>query len=95
MVPVAAHETLASILPACHRYLHVFTLHCTAHALDLALERIGELDFFKSSIDKAKKVVQTITNSHAPHAIFKLKSTLRLLKPGKCATGYCILQNCP
>ena len=28
--------------------------------------------------------MQTITNSHAPHAIFKQKSELRLLKPGKC-----------
>lgn len=62
-------------------------MHCTAHALDLALERIGELEFFKSSIDKAKKVIQTITNSHAPHAIFNQKSALRLLKPGKYILG--------
>ena len=76
---------------ACHRYPHVFTLHCTAHALDLALERIGELEFFKSAIDRAKKVVQLITNSHAPHAIFKGKSELRLLKPGECRMGSCCL----
>jgi hypothetical protein len=31
----------------------------------------------------AKKVVQTITNSHGPQAIFKQKSALRLLKPGE------------
>ena len=69
------------ILLACHRYPHVFTLHCTGHALDLALERIGELDFFKNAIDRLKKIVQLITNSHAPRAIFKEKSALRLLKP--------------
>jgi hypothetical protein len=49
----------------------------------LALEKIGELQFFNSCIDKAKKVIQTITNSHAPHAIFNQKSKLRLLKPGE------------
>lgn len=60
----------------------MFTLHCTAHALDLALERIGELGFFKDAIDRARKVVQLITNSHAPHAAFNSTSKLRLLKPG-------------
>ena len=70
-------------LCACYRYPHIFTLHCTAHALDLALERIGALDFFKSAVDRAKKVVQTITNAHTPHAIFKGKSDLRLVKPGE------------
>ena len=68
-----------------HRYPHVFTLHYTAHALDLALEAIGDHQFFMSCTDKARKVVQTITNSHAPHAIFLQKSKVRLLKPGKCA----------
>ena len=74
---------LSTISAVRHRYPHIFTLHCTAHALDLALEKIGELQFFKTCIEKAKKIVQTITNSHAPHAIFKQKSALRLLKPGE------------
>ena len=77
------YEQLSCNTSVCRRYPHIFTMHCTAHALDLALERMGELPFFKSCIDKAKKVVQTITNSHAPHAIFKQKSQLRLLKPGE------------
>ena len=85
------HEQLIDAPSAYYRYPHVFTLHCTAHALDLALERIGELAFFKDAIDKAKKVVQQITNSHAPHAVFKAMSELRLLKPGKCRAGNRIL----
>lgn len=47
------------------------------------MEKIGHLSEFKDAVDKAKKVIQVITNSHSPHAIFKEKSTLRLLKPGK------------
>lgn len=70
------------------RYPHIFTLHCRAHGLDLALEWIGELDFFKDAVDRAKKVVQTITNAHTPHAIFKGKSMLRLVKPGEYRWAY-------
>ena len=69
----------------------MFTLHCTAHALDLALERIGELEFFKDAIDRARKVVQLITNSPAPHAAFNSSSKLRLLKPGESNAGSCNL----
>ncbi|CAL8465879.1 g5415 [Coccomyxa elongata] len=76
----SANESANKLLE--ERYPHIFTLHCTAHALDLALEKIGELQFFQSCIDKAKKVVQIITNSHGPHAILKQKSALRVLKPG-------------
>ena len=80
-----------SFLFVCHSYLNVFTLHCTAHALDLALEQIGEHDFSKSAINRAKKVVQLITKSPAPHAVFKGKSELRLLKPGNRRIGNCCL----
>ena len=62
--------------------------------MDLALERIGDLDFFDSAVAKAKKIVQTITNSHAPHAIFTEKSQLRLLKPGEYFLGNNHLQDC-
>ncbi|KAK9916090.1 hypothetical protein WJX75_008482 [Coccomyxa subellipsoidea] len=76
----SANESANKLLE--EKYPHVFTLHCTAHALDLALEKFGNLEPFKTAVERAKKVVQLITNSHSPRAIFNSKSQLSLLKPG-------------
>lgn len=66
----------------CCRFPGLFTLHCTAHALDLALERICELPYFCEPIAVGKKIIQILTNHHYTSALFKAHSTLFLLKPG-------------
>lgn len=72
----------SSNLDECCRYPGLFTLHCTAHALDLGLERICELSYFSEPVSVAKKIIQTLTNHHFTSALFKSYSTLFLLKPG-------------
>lgn len=71
---------------ACHRYPHVFTLQCAAHALDLALKQNGELDDFQSAVDRADRVVQFIV-SQTPREIFKNVAGLRSWKRGKYHAG--------
>ena len=66
----------------CCRFPGLFTLHCTAHALDLALERICELHYFSEPIAVGKKIIQIMTNHHFTSALFKTHSKLFLLKPG-------------
>ena len=64
------------------RYSGLFTLHCTAHALDLALEKICDLHYFSEPAAVSKKIIQTLTNHHFTSALFKTHSKLFLLKPG-------------
>lgn len=65
-----------------HRYPHVFTLCCAAHAVDLFLKDVCKLEFFSEVIARAKAIIQHFTTIHALTAIFTSKSNLRLLKPG-------------
>ena len=64
------------------RYPRLFTLHCTAHALDLALEKISDLPHFSFRIADAKKVIKVLTNHQLVNALFLRFSDLHLLKPG-------------
>lgn len=76
-------QTLHHMLACdCCRYPGLFTLHCTAHALDLALERICELPYFSDPIAVSKKIIKILTNHHFTSALFKSHSKLFLLKPG-------------
>ena len=64
------------------RFPDLFTLHCTAHALDLALEKICELPYFSEPVSVKKRVIAIMTNHHFTSALFKSHSKLFLLKPG-------------
>ena len=64
------------------RYPHISWVHCTAHALDLALEDIGKLPLFKDTCQNMKNIIKFINNHQASHALFLNKSRLRLLTPG-------------
>ena len=76
------HYNCSKICNECCRYPGLFTLHCTAHALDLALERICELSYFCEPVSVGKKIIQILTNHHFTSALFKSHSKLFLLKPG-------------
>ncbi|KAL0039371.1 hypothetical protein WJX79_005329 [Trebouxia sp. C0005] len=81
---VSANEILEE------RYGCLFTLHCTAHALDLALESICELPYFSQPVAVSKKVIKVLTNHDSTSALFKSRSKLFLLKPGdtSCHSAY-------
>lgn len=64
------------------RFPWLFTLHCTAHSLDLACEKLGGFTYFKDHIAMGKKVIRVLTNHHFTSALFKTQSKLFLLKPG-------------
>ena len=57
-------------------------MHCTAHALDLALEKICELPYFSEPVFVSKRVIAILTNHHFTSALFKTHSKLFVLKPG-------------
>lgn len=59
----------------------MFTLHCTAHALDLGLKQISDLPYFKDQVSAAKTVVRIMTDDQFLNAVFKMHSQLSLLKP--------------
>ncbi|KAL0048466.1 hypothetical protein WJX82_003960 [Trebouxia sp. C0006] len=87
---VSANELLEE------RYPRLFTLHCTAHALDLALERICELSYFSDCVswnewgskrdyrDKARYVNKAVLNAAfwrpIAHFCYVLKPIVRLLR---------------
>ncbi|KAL3160534.1 hypothetical protein ABBQ32_14131 [Trebouxia sp. C0010 RCD-2024] len=64
------------------RFPQIFCLHCTAHAVDLALEKIGGLDYFSGYIAEARRIVRLLTNHQSLSALFKSHTDLFLLKPG-------------
>ena len=70
-------------------YPHIMWVHCTAHALDLALEDFGKLPLFKELCQNVRDIVKFINNHQASRSMFQAKSPLRLLTPGKlcCSSG--------
>jgi hypothetical protein len=64
------------------RFPHIQWTPCTAHIIDLYLEDIGKLEWAAKRIKEAKAIVKLVTLHHAPHAIFRSKATLELVKPG-------------
>lgn len=60
----------------------MFTLPCTAHALDLALEQISNLPYFTDQVSDAKTVIRIMTDDQFLTTLFKMHSQLSLLKPG-------------
>ena len=78
---IKQHIAACSCVEAC-RYDGLFTLHCTAHALDLALESICDLLYFSDPAKVSKKIIKVLTNHHTTSALFKSHSKLFLLKPG-------------
>lgn len=58
-------------------------VHCTAHALDLALEDFGKLPFFKDLCRSVRDIVKFINNHQHSRSLFQAKSSLRLLTPGR------------
>ena len=60
--------TIATRPPA-HR--HIKRIPCYAHAMDLALSKIGALSFCKTAAEKATLIVQQVMNHHLPCALFR------------------------
>ena len=83
-----ASSPAATKLWACScRYSKLFTLHCTAHSLDLFIEKVGALPEFKKYIQGSKRLIRIVTNHDATRAAFNELSKLRLLKPGDTLLG--------
>lgn len=57
-------------------------MHCTAHALDLAIEKIGKIKVFAQAIKAHKQLIKEITNHEKTSSAFRELSNLKLLKPG-------------
>ena len=71
---------------------HILWIHCTAHAMDLALEDFGKLPLFKELCRNVRDVVKFINNHQCSRALFQAKSDLRLLSPGSSYCSSCALQ---
>ena len=65
---IKQHIAACSCVEAC-RYDGLFTLHCTAHALDLALESICDLPYFSDPAKVSKKIIKVLTNHHTTSAL--------------------------
>ncbi|CAL8465691.1 g5227 [Coccomyxa elongata] len=81
----AVNPAAAKLVTA--EYPHITWVHCTAHALDLALEDLGKLPLFKDTSHSVRDIVKFINNHQHSHSMFLAKSTLRLLTPGD--TRFC------
>ena len=65
------------------RFPHLLWVHCTAHALDLALEDMGKLPAIKRSCDNVREIIRFTKNHQMSRALFNAQSTKKLLSPGK------------
>ena len=66
------------------RYPHITWVHCTAHALDLALEDVEKLPLFKETCRSIRDMIKFINNHQHSHSLFLAKSRLTLRTPGQC-----------
>ena len=70
------------------RYPHIMWEHCTAHALDLALEDWGKLPLFKELCRGVRDIVKFINGHQHSRAAFQARSDLRLLTPGEYTCSF-------
>lgn len=63
-------------------------MHCTAHALDLALEDWGKLPLFKELCRGVRDIVKFVNGHQHSRAAFQTKSDLRLLTPGEFSCSF-------
>jgi hypothetical protein len=62
---------------------HIVTGWCVAHVLDLLMEDLGKMPFFKTVVDEAKEVVKFFKNHKFTKDRLAAISSKRLLLPGE------------